>query len=518
MRVCSSRTRAVAEDPTTEGQSPEAERTRPMSRNWSPQQNAIFAWFKKAVGHLIVRARAGTGKTTTILEAINHAMWAGKILLCAFNKVIADELAKRLTNPRAQARTLHSMGQYFCTKVWGKALKVDENRGKRLAAKAIGTDSVPTEIVKLVRDLASLGKNIKPFALPGELHQLAIEFQIIPPVYGHEDDWTVRDIAGAAHVAMQLATENDGCIDYDDMIWLPVRMKWAFAFFDLVVVDEAQDMNPTQLLLAKAMCRRTGHIVVVGDDRQAIYGFRGADSNALDNLKRELNAAELPLTITYRCPSKVVKIAKRIVPDFAAAPEAPEGIVDTINVGKLYNHVQPGNFVLSRSNAPLAKICLSLLRQGRKAVIRGRDIGKTLMAIVRRMEADSIPDLAQSIARWETNTIETMTKAEASESAIQYVIDQAATIIALCEGLANVSELESRLHELFSNNDVDHAVVCSSIHKAKGLETERVFLLVDTLYPGSNRPDYEESAEEANIEYVGVTRAKAHLTLVQGRP
>jgi len=72
-----------------------------MDRVWSAQQEAIFGWFGSAGGNLVVRARAGTGKTTTILEGIGRAP-EGKILLCAFNKRIAEELQTKVRNPAAE--------------------------------------------------------------------------------------------------------------------------------------------------------------------------------------------------------------------------------------------------------------------------------------------------------------------------------------------------------------------------------------------------------------------------------
>jgi superfamily I DNA/RNA helicase len=95
-------------------------------RIWSAQQEAIFGWFENSLvppgtfsQNLVVRARAGTGKTTTILEAILHAPEA-KILLCAFNKRIAEELTARLsaTGSNAVAKTLHSVGFGLVSSDW----------------------------------------------------------------------------------------------------------------------------------------------------------------------------------------------------------------------------------------------------------------------------------------------------------------------------------------------------------------------------------------------------------------
>jgi len=99
--------------------------------------------------------------------------------------------------------------------------------------------------------------------------------------------------------------------------------------YDLVVVDEAQDMTASQLQLAIQSCRKGGRIAIVGDDRQAIYSFRGADSKSLDRLKGILKAKELGLTTTYRCPKRVVEIASRYVPDFRAALRPPRASSST---------------------------------------------------------------------------------------------------------------------------------------------------------------------------------------------
>lgn len=109
-----------------------------MSQNWSDQQVQIFNWFKSGTGNLIVRARAGTGKTTTILEGINHAP-ENKILLAAFNKRIATELTEKLGDPRAEAKTLHSLGYKFLTYAWGqrpprRQRRVHARQGSRRAA------------------------------------------------------------------------------------------------------------------------------------------------------------------------------------------------------------------------------------------------------------------------------------------------------------------------------------------------------------------------------------------------
>jgi DNA helicase-2/ATP-dependent DNA helicase PcrA len=481
-----------------------------LSYTPSPQQVTIFHEFAHGSRHVIIDARAGTGKTTTIIAGIDFAPEA-RIIMCAFNKVIAEELKKRLRNPRAEAKTLHSLGNSIVYARWGRC-QIDDRRGRRLAMKAIGLKNPPREIVDLVAKLASAGKSMAPFATPAELVKIALEFDYIPEnknLSRDEEPWTVEQVANCAHAAMEDATNRDGSIDFDDMVYLPVRCGWVTPRYDMVVVDECQDMNYTQIELALGSCTKNGRIFVVGDPYQAIYGFRGADSSSMARLEKRLNAKRLSLTTTYRCPQKVVAIAQTLVPDFTAAPTAPEGIVREQGLNHVNAEVRPGDFILSRKNAPLAKICLSLLREGKRAIIRGRDIGAGLVKIIRNQDAATIPDLMTSLNVWERNTIDNLIAQEASESRIEMVSDQVATIRDLSEGLATVEELITRMDGLFNDNNVGSSIVCSSIHKAKGLESDRVYLLQDTLYPGGRKDE-----EEVNIHYVGVTRAKNELVFV----
>jgi len=476
-----------------------------MGTTWTGQQTEIFNFFTTGRGNLVVRARAGTGKTTTILEASGHAP-ESKILFAAFGKAIAEELKGRIK--KGQAQTLHSLG-FACVRYNWRRIKLDNKRGISLAERV--TDKHPVSAI--VAKLASYAKGTLARDVPAVM-DLAFRFDCLPDDDSEEAGWTVEKVAQATLDAMNLACEYDGTIDYDDMCFLPVAMGWRPLQFDLVIVDEAQDMNPVQLELAKKSCSSRGRIVVVGDDRQAIYAFRGADSEAIDRLKRELNAEELGLNVTFRCGKAIVDVAQRLVPDFEAGVNNPDGIVRSIvtdtHKGMLTEQAQPGDFVLSRKNAPLARICLALLRNGTKATIKGRDIGAGLVRLIERLSkprsVKSLSDLLVALNAYEQRETDKAIKADRPERA-DFIADQVETIHALSEGVATISELISRFETLFTDNGDDSLkVVCSSIHRAKGLEADRVFVAYDTLYPGGR-----DGIEEQNLEYVAVTRAKREL-------
>ena len=105
------------------------------------------------------------------------------------------------------------------------------------------------------------------------------------------------------------------------------------------------------------------------------------------------------------------------------------------------------------------------------------------------------------------------------EAKADIVRDQAETLRVLAEGVASVRELETRIEALFTDDGLgaQNVITCSSVHKAKGLEADRVFVLRDTLSGfGKKLPTPAQLREEANIEYVAITRAKSVLAWVDG--
>lgn len=474
--------------------------------NWSAQQQAIFEEFRTGTRHVVVIARAGTGKTTSIIEAVRYAPEA-KILCCAFNKSIATELQNRLasTNPRAQAKTLHGIGFGVVCKFW-KGLQVDfgSKRANRLAA-AVCKPTDPDEIVKLVAKLCTKGREIAPHAkVLGDLTDILYAFECETPDAWEGTGYTAQWIETKALAAMELAaTVRPDVIDGADMIFLPVRNGWLQKTYDMVVVDEAQDMTMAQLEIAQGVCR--GRIVVVGDDRQAIYGFRGADSQSIARLQRELNAVELKLTTTYRCGQAIVARAQQLVPDFECGA-AHTGSVTNVNIDALLAAVSNGDFLLSRTNAPLVSTCFGLLRMGKRARIAGRDIGTGLKIVVRKLSrgCTDIETMMERIEAWGTREVRRFTIAEREKQAEQ-AKDKAETLLVIAQESNSISDMEARIDGLFTDDGLGQAgiITCSSVHRSKGLEANRVFILGDTLR-GDN-------IEEQNICYVAITRAKHEL-------
>lgn len=499
-------------------------------RKWSALQQAIFAACADPNGgNLVVVARAGTGKTTTIIEALKHFAAHLSILLCAFNKKIQMELQKRIGTGNAFASTLHSVG-LAAIKRYKRNVRIDANARERNLARTVCDRSVPDDISFLVGKLCTKGREILPLCEDAtELEALAWDFDCVPDEEWKADGYDVRFVAERALAAMKVAAEHTDEIDFADMIYLPIRNKWLRPEYDVVIVDEAQDMTTAQLLIAKGVCKKNGRIMVVGDNRQAIYAFRGADSEALDNLKRELNAKELPLNVTYRCGKKIVEEAKRLVPDYVAHESNGDGEVSTMPMEKMLPVVEPGDFVLSRTNAALVAVAMKLLRAGKRARIEGRDIGAGLKALIKKIGTgsakNSLPAFLTKLKNWEEREIlRAQKESDFPDAKIERIVDKAETVRALADGLSGVPELIARIDSLFSDHDDNGNkaafITCSTVHKAKGLEADRVFILIDTFKKSRKEGDKPMSTkraqEEDNILYVAITRARNLLVYVTG--
>lgn len=468
--------------------------------NWNEHQRAIFDCMQSAEGHVVVIARAGTGKTTTILEAIKHVPPGKRILLCAFNARIRDELKAKA--PRGvTVQTLHGLGRSALSK-GGFSCQLEKNKAREIAKKLCTVDDrVNYLLAAAVCQVVGLAKNTL-CSEKDELLNLILGYNIVSSV-------TSSTLADIALTVMSLCKEDISMIDFDDMIWFPCVHNVHPRKYDVVFVDEAQDLNPAQRWLVERAVAKGGRLVAVGDDRQAIYQFRGAGKDVLTDIISQFNAQVLPLSVTYRCPKKVVAIAKRIVPDYEAADTAPEGTVGSLHLESLAEEVQPGDFVLSRSSAPLMRVCMDILSIGKPATITGKDIGRSLNSLIKKSGAVTTPQLEDWLSTYKS--VEREKLLPEHEDKFAEICDRVEAIRVLSEGLATVSELTRRIEGLFADDKNDKEahkkVVCSTVHKAKGLERPRVYLLDETFREGA-------STAEDNIFYVAVTRSQSELHFV----
>ncbi len=467
---------------------------------WSSYQLAVFANIAEGTGHTCVNAVAGSGKTTTIVEGLSHVPAGCTTLFVAFNKSIAEEL-KRRAPAGVEVSTLHAYGLRTVTRALGR-LRIDAHRVEDFCRAARG-DAKKTWEVR--RDLAKTVSLCK-----GALAHSADEIDAVIDAFGIESAQNGERRAFIADVVKIMEqckeTAKDGRIDFDDMIWLPVVLNLRQHQFDRVFVDETQDLNAAQIEMALRAVKPDGRICAVGDPRQAIYQFRGADEHAFANVVARLGATVLPLSVSYRCCKSVIREAQTVVPEIEAAPDAEEGEVRAAPFKEMKKDVEPGDFVLSRTNAPLISLCMGFLAEGRRAAIQGRDIGAQLAAFVKKSGATNVDALRSYVEEW---CGKECVRLAAKHRDTQAVEDKAACILAISEGAASVADVVARIESLFADTNDSSRIALSTTHKAKGLERDRVWMLTATY---RRRP----GVEEANLAYVAISRARKSLVLVEG--
>ncbi len=505
----------------------------------SEEQERIFEWFASGQGNLIVEAFAGTGKSYTISQGVNHAP-EPTILVSSFTSSAVEDLKQKITNANVEVVSLHGVGNRAVKRYWER-IGLDKY-GKRAAALAerVCGASAPDAIKRIVAKLNTKAREMAPLATnAADLYDIALQFDCAPDDGWKLDGYDLHKVCELALDALVLAAAEKPVatgIDFADMLFLPIRNKWLRPVYKLGVVDETQDMTLVQLALFEGVVG--GRKAIVGDRNQAIFQFRGADSDSMDRLARELQPATLTLSTTYRCGKVIVAEAQRFVKTYKAHESNGEGLISTCLLPQLQELVAPGNWVLSRTNAPLVSIALGLIRRGKRARIQGRDIGAGLKAIVNKCATGpaktSIPKWLERLTTWRDREVK-RAEAQQNEKLIEKILDQYETLVALVDGCAGIPELLTRLENLFSDTDDGvPAIVCSSVHKAKGREADRVFILRDTLQPpvgcvnchkrpkgckcpGGYEPDPKAQREERNIEYVAITRARHELTWVSGK-
>jgi superfamily I DNA/RNA helicase len=310
--------------------------------------------------------------------------------------------------------------------------------------------------------------------------------------------------------------EDLSVVDFDDMIWLPLvhqRLKLNFEKFDFVFVDETQDLNKAQIeFVMNSLQPETGRIVAVGDRKQSLYGFRGADVEAIPRMIEMLNAKVLPLSISYRCPKLVVEAAKELVPQIEAFENQIDGEILEMKYPEFMNSVKVNDMVICRTNAPLVKPAFVMIRRGIKAIIRGQDIGEALINFVERFNAQDLMQLESLMAEW-TEKEHSRLIEQGKELAAEMVVDKHETLMGVASQCRTVMELVEKLRMLFS--DKVEGVVFSSVHRAKGLEAESVYILHRELmpHPRAKMGTWEEE-QEWNTKYVAITRSKNRLIWV----
>ena len=505
------------------------------TRNWSPQQQTFLDWCENGTGSCVLEAVAGAGKTTVLIEGGQRII--GQVAYCAYNKDVSEETKLKLKQlgidwKKMQAGTVHSFGFAGVRKL-SPQVKVENYKVANIIANHIGPlqqyarprdpalwiwRSEIADLVSLAKQQALGIEGGRPVEDVSVWMEIADHYDVFGGNFGSErPPVNLNNAVALAQMVLAESNSNTDLIDYDDMVYLPLVHRVPLWRFDVVMVDEAQDTNPARRALIRAMVKQGGRVIAVGDRHQAIYGFTGADAQALELIKQDFDAIELPLTVSFRCPQAVVAFARQWVDHIEAAPEAPMGSVSATSYEEFITRtdLKAGSAELCRVNAPLVSLAFALIRRGIPCRIEGRQIGNGLKKLLTRWKLNSLDAYERKLDKYEAEQTTRLLAAK-KEVQLQNLLDQIETvrvIIDQCrqDGKHDLASIVAHVDAMFGDK-VTGMLVLSSIHKAKGREWNKVFWLDrQGTCPSKWARQQWQQQQEKNLMYVAATRAKSEL-------
>jgi len=482
----------------------------------SKYQQAVYDHITNGKGNAVIDAVAGSGKSTTIVTALTLIPSDKTVLFLAFNKAIVEELKIKVGNvPNVEIKTLHSLGASAVMKTFKSQLQ--ESKYRTYVSDALKFGAIKPTINLVEEESLEYRTNILKLV---DLARLCLcsDVQALEDI---ADKYMINLYDNECQMALNVVEwgkNNVAQIDFTDMIFFPNVKKLRMPEFDYVFIDECQDLNTAQRELFLRVLKPEGRFIAVGDPRQAIYGFAGADVESFNVLKNLPNTIHLPLSVCYRSDAEIINLAKAIVPQIEARDDAPNGIVDTQS---LLEHITDGDMVLCRVTAPLVQLCMQYIANGTKAYVKGRDIGVNLINMInntkRRNIQDVIDKLFVELQKIADKTVRKThcTIAEAKQTATyRNYHDKIRVIEILSANIKTTDAVINRIESIFKDNERS-GICLSTVHKAKGLESDNVYIICNDKFLLKHCMKSEWMAEqEYNLVYVAYTRAKHKLGFV----
>lgn len=582
----------------------------------STYQKNILDYIEREKGNLLVDAKAGSGKTSTLLLIADSIIKQNKkCLFLAFNKSIVDELQTKITDSNCQIKTIHALGlsfiRSFLYKKWGKDYKLEISNDKvRILVKKYFEELAIEDFRQANQDMDEEGLKDLTNSVISEICQLVNfsrfyninyhnKLAVISLMFNH-----CRELKNYEEIGMQSFTEIvyktideiknmfenpeiiDGVpvyyIDFTDMIYFPAYYTMSVPFnikefLDYILIDESQDLSNLQQHFLKLLNTGKTRYIFVGDEKQAIYGFAGADTKSIQTIKRNFELKELPLNICYRCPKKVIQLAKTIVPSIEwNKNRLDEGNVQFVGNDSYIKMLKPGDVILGRKNKDLIKLYKHLVLDKKFPVkFKNKDLVNTLMKqlvslikeYIRRynrcenidvklhmfLAENDIPEKAKlrtpqqqelvisTIKKLINEEINLNKQIVKSNHSVDYLVkcmkeyrekggykfaveDELVEfydiILSFIDQfkettpLIGVKTFIDYLNNFLSGNLTENVPIISTIHMMKGGEADNIFILDYPMFPYSFKGQNEDDQrQESNLQYVAITRAKKNLYL-----
>jgi len=522
---------------------------------------------------IFLNAVAGSGKTSTIMYLIEVLKNTGRFFnACSlsFNTNIRDASQKKLDDMKSgvKARTTNQLGRAIlvdaakrklCAMPEGKAdgkkydtiardlldgykndatyFPIQKTRYKDYSKCLYGT----LEVINALRNTrtTATAENIIELVLHYRMEEkvnvFAPWFPLIVSMSGVIIE-TGIDAYNSGYCTKAGKTFKTGWHNFDDQICLPLDLDLISRDWDIIFCDEAQDLNTARLQMITRAIKENGLLFFVGDPSQSIQGFTYSDTQAVETIKTVTGAREFPLSVCWRCDENIIRLAQALVSHIQARPAALAGRVDTVDADELMKNLEQGDLVLCRVKAPLVDWCLRAIRAGFTAKVRGRDIGTSTIALLNELldGGATVNSLLVALDDWEHKESQKVLGKKDEEALLQAIQDKAATLAALYEGyiihlsniydesdvsgFTNSEDLIDFISSKFSDDENAingiKPIIFSTVHKAKGLEYPRVFILHPEKMPHPMACEGWQTVQEYNILYVAITRAMKELYFV----
>jgi hypothetical protein len=478
----------------------------------SSHQQAVLQTYKTS--NVVVDAVPGAGKSRTLI-AIAHDCQA-PTLFVAHTRRASEEVSKLLPE-WAKSRTMHSVG----LALWHRLVPGVEFREDKSAAlcKYVcdGNNSLRMRwrswgaVHRLLTWARTLG--IVPLNTPGmtgllpdtsESWSVAYEAAEIDSALRPEDLFTLtRD-------ALKLSIKTGRQVDHDALYLATLTddLRGMLPKPKYLLVDEAQDLEPLQRRLIERIVNGGARLVACGDPRQSIFSWRGADRDAMEKLRSSAGAVRMTLPVSYRLPKLVIEATF----DYTGwnIDPAPDAIDGAITDGPLNLATLPaGALILCRRRAPLARQAALALRRGRQVRMVGAADGRVLAAVLRDAgKGDTALHVAVTAVVRDLGQRARLHKITGHKEAAIAAQDRADTIAALSGALmarnraATVADMVSMLSTMYVDELSSDALNFSTIHRAKGAESQYVVII------GLDKIDGDQANE---LRYVALTRSQHTL-------
>lgn len=480
----------------------------------SKYQQDIYDVFNNTDKNINISAVAGSGKTTVLVELLKFIPDDKNALFVAFNNSIVDELKQRIEHrDNVEISTIHSYGWRSILCRYGGKVKMNPNKVlgkvesvlKKYESECNGKSSKRSYYFYIIPKIVDLMRCNLITPEKEDIMKMTLYYDI--DIDEFEADFALQ--------VFNLMNKDKSQFDFMDMIYQPVTDPHIrLQKYDYVFCDESQDFSKAQQEVIRRSLNRRGRLITVGDEHQGIYGFAGADADSYSKLS-ELNgeSESMPLSVCYRCSKSVVKEAQKIVPEISYAPNAEEGVV---KLGSMREDLQQGDWILCRNLKPLIQTYLWLMKNKIKSKIKGKDIGEGILAMINKTGARTLNGMWILLEQQKEKLFIKLKKKGVKRPSLhpkmELMIQRLEVIECLMNEVKDVDSLKKLIENIFA--DDIKGIMLSTIHKAKGLENDRVFFICPELIPSKFATTPWMLEQEMNLRYVCITRAKQSLIYV----